>query len=132
MTPMIDMTFQLICFFMVAMNFTDADLTELIRLPSSELAQPPDVPPEAPLYLQLTERGTLLYAGEELTLEQFRPRLLLEKQLIERLGQSVAECPVIIRADATTKAGQVQELIRDCQQRGFEQFALRAKQEEKI
>ena len=38
MTPMIDMTFQLIAFFMVLINFTEADQNQAINLPSSELA----------------------------------------------------------------------------------------------
>ena len=42
MTPMIDMTFQLIAFFMVLVNFADADQNARIRLPSSELAKPAD------------------------------------------------------------------------------------------
>ena len=44
MTPMIDMAFQLIAFFMVLINFSEADQNERIHLPSSELAKPPDAP----------------------------------------------------------------------------------------
>ena len=44
MTPMIDMVFQLIAFFMVVVNFSDADQNKLIHLPSSELAKPADEP----------------------------------------------------------------------------------------
>ena len=44
MTPMIDMVFQLIAFFMVLINFTEADQNQRIHLPSSELAKPPDAP----------------------------------------------------------------------------------------
>ena len=35
LTPMIDMTFQLIAFFMVLINFTEADQDERIKLPDS-------------------------------------------------------------------------------------------------
>jgi len=35
---------------------------------------------------------------------------------------------VVIRADSDAKTGRVQELIKVCQERGFERFALRAKQ----
>ena len=40
LTPMIDMTFQLIAFFMVLINFTEADQDERIKLPTSVLAKP--------------------------------------------------------------------------------------------
>jgi biopolymer transport protein ExbD len=42
MTPMIDMVFQLIAFFMVLINFSEVDYNERIALPQSELAQPPE------------------------------------------------------------------------------------------
>ncbi|MFN7292338.1 MAG: ExbD/TolR family protein, partial [Pirellula sp.] len=43
MTPMIDMVFQLIIFFMVLINFSQDDQNEKIKLPSSELAKPAEV-----------------------------------------------------------------------------------------
>jgi len=132
MTPMIDMTFQLIAFFMVLINFSEAEVDERIKLPRSELAQPPDAPFEEPLTLQLTAKGTVYYGGEELLLDDLEPRLVLERQLLERIGIGPGDATVIIRADATAKTGLVQELIRKCQDIGFEKFALRAKQEARI
>jgi len=46
MTPMIDMTFQLITFFMFVMNFSEAEQDERIQLPSSQLAKPVEYVPE--------------------------------------------------------------------------------------
>ena len=40
MTPMIDVTFQLITFFMFVLNFSEAEQDERIQLPSSQLAKP--------------------------------------------------------------------------------------------
>ena len=40
MTPMIDMTFQLIAFFMFVMNFSTELVREEIQLPVVQLAQP--------------------------------------------------------------------------------------------
>src|SRR5690606_26487899 len=87
LTPMIDMTFQLIAFFMVLINFTEADQNELIKLPQSELAVPPDGPLEAPLTLQLTERGTVLFLGDEVPVEGLSPLLRREREVLERMGQ---------------------------------------------
>ena len=42
MTPMIDMTFQLIAFFMVLLNFGESEIDARIKLPSSQLAKPPE------------------------------------------------------------------------------------------
>ncbi|HEX5446495.1 MAG TPA: biopolymer transporter ExbD [Pirellulales bacterium] len=130
MTPMIDMTFQLIAFFMVLINFSDSDQDQRIKLPSSELAKPPDAPLESPLTLQLSEEGLVLFGGDKVRVDEMGPRLQIERNVIERQpGKKVSDASVIIRADARTKTGLVQELIKQCQQRGFEKFALRVKQE---
>lgn len=129
MTPMIDMTFQLIAFFMVLINFAEGDQDQRIKLPASELAKPPDAPLESPLTLQLSEEGKVFFGGDEVPVDQMGSRLQTERNVIERQGKRVGDASVIIRADAKTKTGLVQELIKQCQQRGFEKFALRVKQE---
>lgn len=128
MTPMIDMTFQLIAFFMVLINFSEAEMNQAIRLPSSELAKPADEPPESSLVLQLTDRGTVLYAGDELPISELKEPLQREWQVMNRGGKNAAEATIIIRADLAAKTGQVQELVKAAQDQGFENFALRAKQ----
>ncbi len=129
MTPMIDMTFQLIAFFMILINFSEGDQNQLIRLPASELAKPPDTAPAWPITLQMTSKGTVFYGVDELTLENVQPVLEIEKELIRRRGGDFRNTTIIIRADRFAKTGRVQELIRICQSTGFEKFTLRARQE---
>ena len=102
MTPMIDMTFQLIAFFMVIVNFAEADQNERIRLPSSELAKPPDASPDQPITLQLTKNGTVLMRAEERSIEGIKPLLLREKQVLDATpGRSYRDATIVIRADRT-------------------------------
>lgn len=129
MTPMIDMTFQLIAFFMILINFAEDNQNQRIKLPSSELAKPPEGPTESPITLQLTKNGVVLYDAEEVTLANMKDKLRLEKQILKSAGKSVAAANVIIRADGDTPTGLVQDLIRMCQDQQFEKFSLRAKQE---
>lgn len=130
MTPMIDMTFQLITFFLVLLNFGEGEQDERIRLPLSELAKPPEAASEWPITLQLTRIGTVLVGGEEIPIEGLKPILFREKQVAERLNRNPKEATIIIRADADSKTGLVQELIKICQETGYEKFVLRAKQRE--
>lgn len=131
MTPMIDMTFQLIAFFMVLVNFAEVDQDQAIRLPSSELAKPPDGPLESPITIQLTSRDTILFAGEETPVEGLTTLLRREKQVLDTTpGKNSANATIIIRADRSSKTGKVQQVIKMCQETGFEKFALRAKQEQ--
>jgi len=131
MTPMIDMTFQLIAFFMVLINFTEADQNERIHLPSSELAKPPEAPFEHPITLQLTKEGTVLFRGKEVSVPELKPLLRRERAYLALYKGQPKRATVIIRADANAKTGKVQELIKICQDLEFEKFVLRAKQKER-
>ena len=130
LTPMIDMTFQLIAFFMVLINFTDTAQDERIKLPSSELAKPPEAPLETPIILQMTSDGHIVYQGRTWTVDQLKPQLVSERQFLEYQKRKVEDATIIIRADVSTKTGIVQKLIEACQEAKFEKFALRAKQED--
>jgi biopolymer transport protein ExbD len=130
MTSMIDMTFQLIAFFMVLINFSDAETDDRIKLPVSELAKPPEAAFDSPLTVQLTQEGNVLFNGDEIPVQQFGVSLAREATITRRLGNKVENTTVIVRAHEDARAGVVQELIQLCQEHGFEKFALRAMQKE--
>ncbi|EAQ79840.1 ExbD/TolR family protein [Blastopirellula marina] len=124
MTPMIDMTFQLIAFFMVLINFSQAEQDDKVRLPDSELARPPDAPLVDALTLHVRQSGLTVISNDEHDMEQLRKRMILEKQYTD----DPKKVTIIIRGDKAVPTGKVQEVIRLCQDVGFELFALRAKE----
>lgn len=128
LTPMIDMTFQLIAFFMVLINFTATEQDERVTLPSSELAKPGPVL-DSPIYLNLTRGGDVIYGGQQVSLTALRPLLLQEGVQLEKNDKTPADATIIIRAHADAPTGKVQKLIQICQEARFEKFALRAKEE---
>lgn len=132
LTPMIDMTFQLIAFFMLVINFSDVEQDQRIHLPASELAKPPSAPYQQPLTIHLTEDNFILFGGKELAqLSQLKSALLLETQLIQRhTTKKIADVTIVIRGDEEAKIGKIQEIIQACQELNFEIFALRGKQSE--
>ena len=129
LTPMIDMTFQLIAFFMVLINFTQSEQNERIQLPDSELAKPPDAPLKFPITLHLTKDGTVIIGGRDVSIEGLSPYLSREAEVLRIRGESTASATVIIRGHKEAKTGKVQDLIRVCQSNSFEKFALRAKED---
>ena len=132
MTPMIDVTFQLIAFFMFVLNFSEVDQDQRINLPSSELAKPADVPYEQPLTIQLTDINTVLFGGDELNLGQLQSALQREAQIIRaHPTKKTDDVTVVIRADRKAKAGKVQEVIQMAQKAEFANFALRGKYSDK-
>ena len=122
MTPMIDVTFQLITFF----NFSEAEQDERIQLPASQLAKPAEGVVEIPITMQLTADGGVLYAGEILPVNQIGRSLEQEREVIIAAGKDPTLATVIVRADGRARTGDVQQVIRICQEQGFERFALRA------
>jgi biopolymer transport protein ExbD len=127
-TPMIDMTFQLIAFFMIAINFNETDQDERIRLPASELAKPATAL-ENPIYINLTRGGDAIFGGQLVPLNALRPLLLQEGIQLEKNDKTPADATIIIRGHADAPTGKIQELIQICQEARFDKFALRAKED---
>ena len=134
LTPMIDMTFQLIAFFMVLINFDQAEQNDRVLLPDSELAKPSKDRIEYPITLHLTQREdgapeTVILAGDELSIEALGP--YLDREADVRIAQGLAknDITIIIRAHKNARTGKVQNLIAKCQERNLEKFALRAKED---
>ena len=72
LTPMIDMTFQLIAFFMVLINFAQTESNDRVKLPSSQLVKPPEVPLEFPIILHVAQDGEIILGGDDYTAETLR------------------------------------------------------------
>ncbi len=130
MTPMIDMTFQLIAFFMILINFDASEQDERIQLPKSTLAKPPESALETPITIQLAKDGKPILAGQTYgEVAAIKPVLDNEKYVLQANNKSAADATIIIRAHRDAKTGVVQEIIKLCQTVGFEKFTLRAKEE---
>lgn len=141
MTPMIDIVFQLIAFFMVITNFEQQQADERVSLPKDQLAKPPEVKRENALTINLgfekNKDGTIsdpnpyiFFGDEKLTVENCDRRLKQEAQFYQTIGTKLEDVTVEIRADAGVDSGLVQTLIQKCQEQGieFQRFALKATQ----
>ncbi|GAB5403982.1 MAG: biopolymer transporter ExbD [Aureliella sp.] len=128
LTPMIDMTFQLIAFFMVLINFSQSEQNDKVKLPSSELAKPVEAPIDYPIIVHLTSTGTVVIGGDEVTIETLGSRMSPEIAMLKLDGKTVKDANIIIRGHETVPGGRVQDLVSKCQDLGFEQFALRVKE----
>lgn len=129
LTPMIDMTFQLIAFFMVLINFSQSEQNDKVVLPTSELARPVDAPIEFPIIVHMTDTGSVVIGGNEISLEMLRSRLAPELSLLKLQNKTAKDANIIIRGHRSVAGGRVQDLISKCQELGFEKFALRVKEE---
>jgi biopolymer transport protein ExbD len=124
LTPMIDMVFQLIAFFMLVITFNDDEQHEKIVLPKSETVRPTEKTDEVPLVIHLTKEGRAIFRGHEVEVDDMENKL---RNYINVKGEETRRLPVIIRGHRHAETGKVQDLIKICQGQGLEKFALRAK-----
>jgi len=140
MTPMIDIVFQLIAFFMLISNFEQTQADERIKLPRDELAKPAIVAREKEVVLNVgfvrdddgkkLSEPVVFYTGEDEPVPVMKMGRILkrEKELYDDLGVDVAIVTVAIRADKEVPTGLVLELMKLGKETGFEMFVMKATQ----
>jgi biopolymer transport protein ExbD len=139
MTPMIDMSFQLISFFMFVMNYSTELIREEVQLPVAQLAQPVTEAKRRPLVLNIDREGTVYLPGGPIDLRNPRGQqelqaYLLREKAVVRLAMDVAGLPpttpldatVIVRADRSVEYEIVRRVLQACRKAGFHQYSLRA------
>ena len=133
LTPILDMVFQLITFFMLVINFKGAALDLSLQLPVLGSARPLEYTGnQEPLLLNIDSKGGVQSYGHPVEVQTFIPQeaKMLKLQL-KALGKPVANgdelpVPVIIRADKTVDFATVLGIIRLCQTQGYRNVALSA------
>ena len=130
LTPMIDMTFQLIAFFMLIINFSEVEKSQELQLPLSEIVKPPETPPPYKITLNVQPDELIKFQNlDAVQLSALRPILVREIGVASRFDVPAADINVIIRADKNVKTGLVQDLMDACKQENLETFSLRVNEE---
>ena len=129
LTPMIDMTFQLIAFFMVLINFAQTESNDRVKLPSSQLVKPPDAPLEFPIILHVAADGDAILGADNYTAETLAGGLRQEIAVLRSEQKPLSDASVIIRAHKDCAFGDVQELIEVAQELKLENFKLRVQED---
>jgi len=140
MTPMIDMVFQLVAFFMIVTNFDQQQADERVKLPSDPLVKPPEVARKLELVLNVgfsrTPEGEiadpiakLYFPGEDGVDAMFSRDRINQEGNVSKLRNESKDTVVTIRADADVPTGVVQKLIEFGQDAGYNKFALKAQTE---
>ena len=134
MTPILDMVFQLITFFMLVINFKGAALDQSLQLPILGSAKPIEsAEGESLLVLNIDPDGKLKVDG----VVQENPFGYIEQEAKSCLRTAQAENPrltandelptiVVIRADVNTHVDSVNSIVSLCQKKHFKRFSFRA------
>ncbi len=132
LTPMLDMVFQLITFFMLVINFKSASMDLSLKLPVIGSARPLETNGvEDFLVLNVTKNGEVTVYGNVVPLETYianEARVSRRKLPPDQQADPNAELPtsVVIRADKSCPFSDLNRVFTECQKRGFRKFSLKA------
>ncbi|AMV20970.1 ExbD/TolR family protein [Planctomyces sp. SH-PL14] len=134
LTPILDMVFQLITFFMLVINFKGAALDLSLQLPVLGSARPLETEQgEALLYLNINSQGQLTLYNEVKDLRQWiaeeaREAIKQEKAKDKNFDEKKDGLPtmVVIRADRSTPFRILNDVLNTCQGHGYRRFSLNA------
>ena len=130
-TPILDMVFQLITFFMLVINFKGASLDQSLQLPVMGSARPLEWKGEhEPLVLNVNLEGQVKVYDKAVPVEKYVASEAKElKDKLRASGQKVEgdlPVPVILRADKGVRFHLMNHVIKVCQEHGYRQFSLSA------
>jgi biopolymer transport protein ExbD len=140
LTPILDMVFQLITFFMLVINFKAAALDLTLKLPVVGTAMPVDTKGNLDLLiLNINSTGELKAGGQSrpnvegyIRTEAMASVLKAKKDnpdLNVNIGDEL-RTTVVVRADRATPFKMLNRVIKICQDNGFRHFALKAMNKE--
>lgn len=138
LTPMLDMVFQLITFFVLLFNFKAAELDQSLKLPVVGSARPVETHGQTGLtVLNINKEGNLVVYGKPVSnvagyIRNEAQASMLENRITPDEVAAGGELPttVVVRADRATPFGVINRVIKACQDNGFRNFALKAMDKE--
>ena len=107
LTPMIDVVFLLIIFFMTAARFAQDTRTDL-ELPR-ERGEQQEVREEAGLIINLDAAGGLFVGRQELTIDELEE--LVRSETGRLPGRDIRQLKLMIRADRNADSGRLNEIV---------------------
>jgi biopolymer transport protein ExbD len=137
LTPVLDMVFQLITFFLLIINFKSAEIDANLKLPVVGSARPPANDPRKPpitgvMVLNIDQKGNVKTTVQISDLNNFFRRWADADRHTYNLKLQPDGTPpelptiVVIRADKATPFVAVYHVIDTARNNGFRQFALKA------
>ncbi len=113
MTPMIDIVFQLIIFFMLITDMTQKDL-EPLEPPVAKRPQEQGQNVPKRLIVNVTEKGEFKLRGHRHTLADLHRRVKEHGDRFRPRRDGISEASVMIRADGRAAYAHVQKVLQIC------------------
>jgi biopolymer transport protein ExbD len=116
LTPMIDVVFNLLIFFMLATRFADMERQFDVQLPTASSAQPLTNPPDE-IVVNVFGDGKIVVSQQTLSLEQLEARL-------KTAHDRYADQAVLIRGDGNGTYQNIMDVLAICHRAEITNFSL--------
>ena len=113
MTPMIDVTFLLIIFFMCVTEMKDSERSKLV-LPRTVNGEPDVVPVPGRLLINVLSDGKIQINARPYTEAELNVTLKAHYTMSVANPGETSEKPILVRADRSTKYEDVQNVMQKC------------------
>ena len=98
MTPLIDIVFLLVVFFMVVINFQQMNVSADLLLPEADYAVPPKDLHGSRVVLNLNRDYQWVVSGQVMSPQQVEDLLRVEARVAKRLPDGTPDLTIVIRA----------------------------------
>lgn len=112
LTPLVDVVFQLIIFFMLSSSFIMQPGIK-IKLPKAETAEPIK---QKEIFVDISEEGWIFFKGKKVNLSE------LEENLSKEIGKG--DVVLIVKGDKNTKHGIVVSVLDIARKLGIEKIGV--------
>lgn len=120
LTPMVDVVFLLLIFFMISTTFVETQGLS-IKLPKASATKIPQQSKDVQVYL--SKEGEIFLQDEQLSLEQLQARLA-------GYGDAAGRMMFLLMADREAQHGGVVQLMDLAKKAGFEKLAIATEKEQ--
>ncbi len=112
MTPMIDVVFQLLIFFMLVSEMTKTEKADLVLPKAAEAI--PDQGDRGRLTINVQKDGKIMVGPSYITLDELDRLLKVHSQLEMQEGKKFSDKPILIRADKDAYFEKIQMVMGKC------------------
>lgn len=121
LTPLIDVVFLLLIFFLVATKFAEEDHELDVQLPSASEARPLTSQP-LELFVGITDAGKFFVGGREITYEE------LDETMERAVENNPVNQSVVIRADKRVPLEHVVQVMDLCNRHAINDYTVTTEQ----
>jgi len=115
-TPLIDIVFLLLIFFMVMTRFDEEDYKIDVVLPTASEAKPLISQPRE-MFINITENGSFFVRGQAMPIQEI-------EQLLEKTASDNPDSSVIIRADKRSSVEAAVQIMNACNKAKLMNYSL--------